>query len=129
MSKPAAPAQPDPFVLTAPLAANVQKLLFSMARMQAQGYKAMMRYQIEALSFLKHRCEEDVKLVEDLAASADFTDAIDVYASFLQNAVTEYSSESGKMADISSRIASDTARRVRRETGAAIEDIAAQTVA
>lgn len=129
MSKPVAPAQPDPFALSAPLAANAQKFLFSMARLQAQGYKAMMRYQIEALSFLKHRFEEDVKLAADLAASTDFNDAFDVCASFVQNAVTEYSSESGRMASISSRIASDTARRVRRETDAAIEDIAAQTVA
>ncbi|CAG0948192.1 MAG: phasin family protein [Rhizobiaceae bacterium] len=129
MSKPVAPAQQDPFALTSPMAANAQKFLFSMARLQAQGYKAMMRYQIEALSFLKHRYEEDVKLAEELAASTDFTDAFDVYAGFVQNAVTEYSSESGKMANIGSRIASETARRVRRETDAAIEDMAAQTVA
>ena len=88
-----------------------------------------MRYQIEALSCLKHRYEQDVKLAEDLVASADFADAFDVYAGFVQNAVTEYSSETGKMANIGSRIASETARRVRKETDAAIEDMAAQTIA
>lgn len=129
MTKLVASAQPDPFALTAPMAANAQKFLFSMARLQAQGYKAMMRYQIEALSFLKHRYEQDVKLAEDLAGSTDFNDAFDVYAGFFQNAVTEYSSETGKMANIGSRIASDAARRVRKETDAAIEDLAAQTIA
>lgn len=129
MSKPVASTQPDPFAMTAPMLANAQKFLFATARLQAQGYKAMMRYQIEALSFLKHRYEQDVKLAEDLAASADFNDAFDVYTGFVQNAVTEYSSETGKMASIGSRIASETARRVRKEADAAIEDMAAQTVA
>ena len=129
MSKPVAFTQPDPFAATAPMTANAQKFMFSMAHLQAQGYKAMMRYQIEALSFLKHRYEQDVKLADNLAAAADFNDAFDVYAGFVQNAVTEYSSETGKMANIGSRIASETARRVRKETDAAIEDMAAQTVA
>ncbi len=129
MPKHPAPAQPDPFAINAPMVANAQKFLFSMARLQAQGYKAMMRYQIEALSFLKHRCEQDTKLADDLAASTDFSDAFDVYSGFVQNAVTEYSSETGKMASIGSRIASETARRVRQEADAAIEDMAAQTVA
>jgi hypothetical protein len=129
MYKPVASTQPDPFAAAAPMVANAQKFVFSMARLQAHGYKAMMRYQIEALSFLKHRYEQDVKLAEDLVASADFNDAFDVYTGFVQNAVTEYSSETGKMANIGSRIASETARRVRKETDAAIEDMAAQTVA
>jgi|APTNR8051073442_1049403.scaffolds.fasta_scaffold97326_2 hypothetical protein len=129
MYKPVASTQPDPFAASGPMVANAQKFLFSMARLQAQGYKAMMRYQIEGLSFLKHRYEQDVKLAEDLVASADFADAFDVYAGFVQNAVTEYSSETGKMANIGSRIASETARRVRKETDAAIEDMAAQTIA
>jgi hypothetical protein len=129
MSKPVASAQPDPFALTTPMVANAQKFLFAMARLQAQGYKAMMRYQIEALTFLRHRYEQDVKLADDLAGSTDFNDAFDVYAGFVQNAVTEYSSETGKMANIGSRIASDAARRVRKEADAAIEDLAAQTIA
>lgn len=129
MSKPVASVRPDPFAAAAPMVANAQKFLFSMARLQAHGYKAMMRYQIEALSFLKHRYEQDVKLAEDLVASTDFSDAFDVYAGFVQSAVTEYSSETGKMASIGSRIASEAARRARKEADATIEDMAAQSVA
>ena len=52
-----------------------------------------MQYQIEALKFLKHRYEEDVKLANELVASNEFNDAFDVVTTFLQNAATEYATE------------------------------------
>lgn len=112
-----------------PVLANGQKFFLANARLQAQGFRAMMRYQIELLNFLKQRFEQDVKFVDDLASSHEFNDAFDVVSDFMQNATTEYAAEAGKIATIGSRLASETARRMREQAGEAVDDLAAKTVA
>ena len=67
-------------------------------------------------------------LIEHLVASDRFKDAFDIYAGFVENAAAEYAAESSKVAGIGSRIASETAKRVREEAQASIDDMAAQTV-
>ena len=122
----------EPFqfgILSLPTAQNAQKLILAAAFLQAHTFKAMMRYQIETLSFLKHRCEQDVRLAEDLIDGSDFKDAFDVFANFLQNATSQYATEAGKVAALTSKLVSETARRVRKEAETAIEDMAAKTVA
>ena len=45
----------SPFAIPSlPMMADGQKLLSATVGFQAQAFKAMMRYQIEMLSFLKH---------------------------------------------------------------------------
>lgn len=105
------------------------RFVHAAAQLQAQLFKAAMRYQIETLAFLKHRCERDVKLIDDLVASGEFEDAFDVVGAFVRNAATEYADEAGKFASIGSKLASEAARRLRKETDGAIQDIAAQTAA
>ena len=112
-----------------PFAANAQKFALAAARLQAHAFKAGMRYQIEALGFMKHRYEMDVKLVDDLLASDELNDAFDVYTTFMQNAAMDYATEASKVASIGSRLASETARRVREETEEAVEDIAVAATA
>jgi hypothetical protein len=129
MSKQIERLQTDFRLPTSPMMANGQKFLLAMMRLQGHALNAMMRYQIEALSFLKRRYEQDMKLVDDLIATERLDDASVVCADFLQAAVAEYSTETGKVASIGSKIASDTARRVRREAETAIDDMAAKTVA
>lgn len=116
-------APPLPFVT-----AN-QKLLQAGARLQANALKGVMRYQIEALSFLKRRCEADAKLVDDLSDSAEFNDTFDVMSNFVQNATSEYMAEVSKFASIGSKLASETARYARDEARNAIEDAATATAA
>jgi hypothetical protein len=70
-----------------------------------------------------------MKLVDDLTRSNDFADAFDVFTGFFQNAATEYSGEAEKVAGIGSQVAAETAQKLRRETRATIEDMAARTVA
>ncbi|RWE35233.1 MAG: phasin family protein [Mesorhizobium sp.] len=89
----------------------------------------MMRYNVETLAFLKHRSEQDVKLADDLITGPEFNDAFDIFAAFLQNATSQYVSEAGKVATLTCRVASETAKRVRDEARTAIEDAAAKTVA
>ncbi|BCG94679.1 hypothetical protein MesoLj131a_35430 [Mesorhizobium sp. 131-2-1] len=108
---------------------NGQKFLFAAADLQATALKAAIRCQIETLSFLKRRCEQNVKLIDDLFAGDEFVDVFDVTSNFLQNATSDYATEAGNLARVGSRLTSDMARRVRREAESAIEDMAASTVA
>ena len=98
-----------------PFVANGQNFAPESARLQAHAFSAMMQYQIEALKFLKHRYEEDVKLANDLVASSEFNDAFDVVAAFLQNAATEYATETSKIIFIGSQLAAETAKRIREQ--------------
>ena len=124
--------QPEPSAFgtqLVPIAENGQKFFLAVASLQVHAFKAMMRYSVETLAFLKHRCEQDVKLADDLISGPEFNDAFDIFAAFLQNATSQYVSEAGKVATLTSRLASETAKRVREEARTAIEDAAAKTVA
>jgi hypothetical protein len=113
----------------APGAANVQKFWTAVTRLQANALKAALRYNVEALDFVKHRVEQDIKLFDDLSSSDGLKDAFDVYAGFMEGAFAEYSGETSKFASLGSRIASETADEVRRDAETVIEDMAASTVA
>jgi hypothetical protein len=118
-----------PLFPATPMLANGQKFFLAAARLQVNAYQALMRYQIETLGFLKHRCEQDAKLAEDLVASDEFKDAFDIVGNFVENAASDYAAEVGKVASIGSKLASETAKRVRKEADGAIKDQAAKTVA
>lgn len=92
-----------------------QQALLALGRLQGHALKSMMSYQIEALSFLKHRCEEDVKLIDELNSSQEMDQAVHVCASFFQNALNDYSSETGKLANIGSRLASETVTEMQKD--------------
>jgi hypothetical protein len=120
----------SPFAISPlPYIANSQKLFHAAAQLQAHAFKAVMSYQVETLAFLKRRCEQDVKLMDDLAASDEFNDAFDVISTFVQNSTAEYSTEAGKIASIGSRLASETTKRMRKEAKNTIGEMALQTVA
>ncbi|EHK53258.1 phasin family protein [Allomesorhizobium alhagi] len=116
-------------MLSLPMMATGHNPFFAATRFQANAFKGMMRYQIETLSFLTHRYEQDVKLADDLLASDEFNDAFDVLGNFMQNATSDYAAEAGKIATIGAKLASETAKRLRKEAEATIEAIAARTVA
>ncbi|MEP9390228.1 phasin family protein [Mesorhizobium sp. KR9-304] len=120
----------SPFAVpSVPVVAGGQQMLHASLRLQAHAFSAAMRYQIETLAFLKHRYEQDMKLMDDLAESVEFNDALDVVGTFVQNATAQYATEAGKIASIGSRLASETAKRLRNQAEATIGDMAAQTVA
>lgn len=99
-----------------PIFANWHKFLLANAKLQAHATKAMLRYQIESVTFLKHRYEQDLKLMDDLVASDEFNDAFKVMSGFMKTAVSEYSTEVDKVAAMGSRLASDTAKGMRKVT-------------
>ncbi|WP_246225972.1 phasin family protein [Chelativorans xinjiangense] len=106
-----------------------QQFVQAAAWLQTHTFKAIMRYQIEALSFLKHRLEQDVKLIDDLTASSEYNDTFDVFGVFMQNAASDYSAEAARIATIGSRLASETAREARKEARATIDGMAVGTPA
>ncbi|TIN97675.1 MAG: phasin family protein [Mesorhizobium sp.] len=109
-----------------PMAENGQQFFLTAASLQMQAFKATMRYNVEALAFLKHRCEQHAKLADDLITGTQFNDT---FAAFLQNATSQYVTEAGKVATLTSRLASETARHMRKGARIAIENAAAKTVA
>jgi hypothetical protein len=116
--------QPDLFASAVPLMANGQKLVFSVTRLQGHAFTSMMRYQIEALGFLKRRYEQDVKLVDDLTATEDVNKAFDICAGFVEKAMAEYSAQAGKVATMSSELASEVAEQMQKEAKTIREDVA-----
>lgn len=112
-----------------PMAENGRKAVLAAASLQVHAFQAIMRYHIETLAFLKHRVEQDIRLADDLVVSPEFNDAFDIFSTFLQNATVQYTTEAGKVAALTSKLASETAKRMRKEARTAIEDAAAKTVA
>ncbi|RUW88892.1 phasin family protein [Mesorhizobium sp. M7A.F.Ca.US.011.01.1.1] len=112
-----------------PMAENSQKVVLAAASLQAHAFQAVMRYQIETLAFLKNRYEQDAKLAHDLVAGFEFNDAFDIVSTFLQNATLQYTTEAGKLAALTSKLASETAKCLRKEARTSIEDVLAKTVA
>lgn len=105
------------------------RLILTAARFQRQVAKAALNYQVEALGFLRHRLEQDIRLLDDLVSEDGIADPVDVFGVFFQNAASDYAAEASKVAALGSRIARDAARQVRSEAETVIDDMAARTVA
>lgn len=98
-----------------PLFAEGRNAFNAGMQIQAQAFGALLRYQIEGLAFLKRRYEQDAKLVEELAASEEMKDALDLVSVFAQNAASDYAAEAGRLASLSSKLASEAAKQARKE--------------
>ena len=112
-----------------PLISGGQKIARAAAVFQILAMKAMMRHHIELLGFLKHRYEQDIKLLDDLTSGNEFNDVFDVLSWYFQSTMAEYAAEMGKLASLGSRTNGDLARAVRMQTDAFVKDQAAMTVA
>ncbi|EHK78940.1 hypothetical protein SM0020_05827 [Sinorhizobium meliloti CCNWSX0020] len=102
--------------------------LFSIGRLQTDPLSAVLRYQIEALSFLKSRCEQDLRYLQEIWSPAHVNDSFDLWCSFWHDAFLDYSKDAGRMADIGSSIAAKAAKRVHGEEKLFADNLAAQTV-
>ena len=111
------------------MTSEAQNAITALSGIQGEAVKAALRYQIEALSFLQKRFEKNVKLLDALAASKEHGDAYDVCVDFYREAFSDYSDEAGKLAKIESKIASDTAKKIQKESLTFVEDVATQTAA
>lgn len=120
---------PASLLYLVPLVETNEKFAMAVAHMQAHAFKAFLRVQIESLTFFKHRCEQEVKLVDDLLTSEKYHNTVGVYGEFCQKAFAEYANEARKFTSIGSRIVSDSAKQASREVDSTIEDVTARTIA
>lgn len=111
-----------------PIPLEGPNVLFFLARLQTDALSAVLRYQIEALSFLKSRCEQDIRYLQEIWSPTHVNDSFDLWCSFWQDAFLDYSKEAGRMADIGSSIAAKAAKRVHGEDKLFADNLAAQTI-
>jgi hypothetical protein len=100
-----------------------------MARVQASTFKAVLKWQIESLNFLRHRYEQDVKFIDELLSTPEPGEMLSTCSCFMQNALDEYSKEAVKAANYGGRIITDTAKEIRSEAEKVSEDMMAATLA
>jgi hypothetical protein len=112
-----------------PLVESNQKFAMAVVHMHAHAFKALMRLQIESLTFFKHRCEQEVKLVDDLLTSEKYHNTFGVYGEFCQKTFAEYLTEARKLTSIGSRIVSGSAKQADHEVDNVFEDLASRTIA
>jgi len=96
--------------------------------MQAHALKALIRMQIESLAFVKRRCEQDLKLIDDLITSEKYHNTFGVYGEFCRDAVSEYAAETRKLISTGSRIVSGSAKFANGEVDRVFEDVTARTI-
>ena len=114
---------------TPPMNADAQRAFLAFARFQEHGIRAVLRYQIEALEFIQNRYQKDIRLMDDLAASAEHGDMFDICTDFIREAISDYGEEAAKLASLESRLASEAAKDIRSETRSIAEDMAVARVA
>ena len=101
----------------------------AVSRMQAKFIQSALRYQHESLGFMRHRLEQGVKLFDAILAEEETADAFDVISNYVEEAVNDYAAEAAKVASLSSKLSSEAARSLRKETRKAMADSAVKTAA
>jgi len=118
-----------PQALFNPMLSGSQQIAYSYARLMGHAAKAALNYQTDMLAFFKHRYEQHNKLIDDLVHCDNFGDASACYADFCQNAMSEYSKEAGKVAQMNTHMADETIKKVREETEELSDRMTARSVA
>ena len=89
---------------------------FSMfMRPQARMAEALLKQNIETLDFLKTRFERDRAMLADLAQIDDPAKAMDLWSSFWQRMMSDYSTETTKLAASVTEIAEQAVRTATEE--------------
>jgi len=99
------------------------------ARMQATTVKAVLKWQIESLNFLRHRYEQDMKFIDEVLAAPEPGEMLSTCSCFMQNALDEYSKEAVKAANYGGRIITDATKEMRSEAEKVSENMMAATIA
>jgi hypothetical protein len=123
------PSQADSALAQSPQSGSGQRLMLTMARMQGHAMHAALNMQIETLGFLKHRYEQDLKLVDRLTGLNGFSDAFSSCSEFWKETVSEYSEEAGKIVSIGSRLAAEAASNARKDAEKIGQELTEKSVA
>jgi hypothetical protein len=111
-----------------PAAVDGRMFLLPMEHFQAASMQAMLRYQIEMLTFMKNRTEHYMRFWEDLLESDYARDGFDLYCGFWRDALQDYSDEAERLTRIGARMAAQTAKQVRDDQEELTEEVATQMV-
>ncbi|RCW81306.1 hypothetical protein C7476_111168 [Phyllobacterium bourgognense] len=76
-----------------PFAQTSRTLAMAAVHIQAHSIKDLIRLQIESLAFVQSRCEQDVKLIDELVTSEKYHNTFGVYAEFCRDAASAYANE------------------------------------
>lgn len=122
-------SQPSSAIVNSvPFAHTSRALAMAAVHMQAHALKDLIHVQIESLAFVKRRCEQDLKLIDDLIISEKYQNTFGVYGEFCRDAVSEYAAETRKLLSTGSRIVSDSAKFANGEVDRIFEDVTARTI-
>lgn len=97
---------------------NTEKFMMSLARLNGFALQTMLRMNVEALTFAKHRHEQDLKILDSLIKCEGVNEAMNTYTQFMKDTVTEYSEEVSNIVDIGSKAGAESAKRIRKEASA-----------
>lgn len=82
----------------------------ALVKPQARVAEAMLRHNIEALEFLKARCERDRDFLASLGRAETPTEAIGLWQGFWQKMLADYAAETDKLAASAAALAQETIR-------------------
>lgn len=85
--------------------ANLPNPMLGFAHMQAMGLRMMLRQQHDMLGFLRRRCEQDLRLVDTIAAAREPRAMIKAVTDFYSTAARDYAGGIGSAADEAPRAA------------------------
>lgn len=100
-------------------APHLQHLMLFGPRMQAALLRASVAQQKETASFLAHRCDEELKLADQIMAAATVNDVFSACVSFWQDGTAQYARAAGRAVEVQSRNALKVVDELRSEASAA----------
>ncbi|MBA8882097.1 hypothetical protein [Phyllobacterium myrsinacearum] len=112
-----------------PVAALVRQFGLATAHTQAHSVQALMRIQIETLSFYRHRTQQNVKLIDDLIVSEKYQNTFGVLGKFCQESIADYVEEMRTMNALGTRVLAQVATHSSFDVDNALDDMAASTIA
>lgn len=111
-----------------PFAHTGKAITRALIHIQANTLKALIHVQIESLAFVQHRCEQDLKLIDDLVDSEKYHNTFGVYGEFVRDTVSGYANETRKLISLGTGLVSDAAKQANGEVDRVFEDVTARTI-
>lgn len=82
------------------LVSDGEKLLFAMAHMNGHVLQSILRYQLQAVDFVRHRLHQDLKIAEAMADCCSFDALNEAGFEFYERMIEEYMGQAVRLSDI-----------------------------
>ncbi|WP_428697590.1 phasin family protein [Stappia sp.] len=97
-------------------------------RMQSEALRATLDWQAGMLDFLRHRIEQDVRLVDRLMHAREPDEVVSTCSEFCSQAFDDYTREAVKAARYGQDVASETSEKVRKDAEDLSDDLKTATL-